>query len=70
MKLKPIRRLLGLLVVGDGIRAFVAPEAYVRGLQCGTPLIDDILDYVAENRRLTLRFSMAEIAIGLWLTFR
>lgn len=68
MKLRPVRRSLGLLLIGDGIRALLAPQQYVRRLQGGTPLIDDILEYFAENRRLTLSFSITEIAIGLWLT--
>lgn len=66
-KLKPIRRSLGILLVADGIRALAAPEAYARRLQTGTPLIDDLLEYFAENRRLTVSFSVAEMAMGLWL---
>jgi hypothetical protein len=68
MKLKPVRRSLGLLLLTDGIRAFAAPEQYVRKLERGTPLIDDILEYFAENPRLTRGFSLTEMAIGLWLT--
>ena len=68
MTLTLIRKSLGLLLVADGIRAFIAPEAYVRRLQRGNPLIDDILDYLVENRRLMLRFSVIEIVVGLWLT--
>ena len=70
MKLKPIRRYLGLLLVADGIRAFVAPQAYARRLQSGNPLIDDILDYIAESPRFMLRFSVTEIVIGVCLTMR
>lgn len=68
MKLKPIRRSLGLLLLMDGMRAFVAPEQYARKLERGTPLVDDILEYFAENPRLTLSFSVTEIGLGLWLT--
>ena len=68
MTFKPIRKSLGLLLVSDGIRAFIAPEAYVRSLQRGNPLIDDILDYLGGNRRLMLRFSVIEMVVGLWLT--
>jgi hypothetical protein len=46
----------------------VAPQSYARNLQGGNPLIDDILDYFAENPRLMLRFSITEIVVGLWLT--
>lgn len=69
MKIRPIRRSLGLMLLGDGVRAFAAPQKYVRGLQRGTPLFDDILEYLAENPRFTVSFSVTEIAIGLWLTF-
>ncbi len=67
MKLKPVRRSLGLLLLGDGIRALVAPQKYVRGLQRGSPMIDDMLEYLAENPRVTLSYSITEMAIGLWL---
>ena len=68
MKLKPVRRSIGALLLVDGIRAFARPAEYARSLQMGTPLIDDILDYLAENSHLTRNFSIAEMAIGLWLT--
>ena len=70
MKIKPIRRSLGLMLLVDGIRAFRAPEIYARKLQRGTPLVDDILEYFAENPHLTVRFSLAEIALGLWLILK
>lgn len=68
MKLKPIRRSIGVLLLIDGIRAFASPTEYTRSLQMGRPLIDDILDYFAENPHLTRNFSIAEMVIGLWLT--
>ncbi len=68
--MKSIRRSIGLLLLADGIRALVAPEAYARKLQTGTPLLDDVLDYLAENRRFTLGFAASEITLGLWLAVR
>ena len=67
MELKPVRRSIGILLLIDGIRAFLAPSEYARRLEFGTPLIDDILEYFAENPELTRKFSMAEIAMGAWL---
>ncbi len=67
MKLKPIRRSLGLMLLGDGIRAIVAPQEYVRRLQGGSPLIDDMLEALAENPRVMVSFSVTEMAIGVWL---
>lgn len=69
MTLKPFRRTLGILLLVDGVLAFISPTQYPRVLQIGNPLIDDILDYLAENPTLTRRLSTAEIAAGLWLTF-
>ena len=70
MKVTTLRRSLGFLLVADVIRASVAPQAYARSLQRGNPLIDDILDYIAESPRFMLRFSVTEIVIGLCLTIR
>ena len=70
MKLKPVRRSIGLLLLFDGVAAFLAPGEYPRRFEFGPPLIDDILEYIAENPDLTRKFSLAEIALGLWLTIR
>lgn len=68
MTLKPFRRTLGVLLLVDGTLAFLSPTKYPRVLEIGNPLIDDILDYLADNPTLTKRLSIGEIALGLWLT--
>lgn len=70
MKLKPVRRCIGLLLLIDATRGFLAPSEYPRRLQFGSPLMDDILDYFAENPDLTRKFSIAEAVLGLWLALR
>jgi hypothetical protein len=70
MNLKPLRRSLGVLFLFDGINAFLWPVEYRRKLEFGAPMIDDVLDYFAENQGFTRRLAVAEIAIGLWLTLR
>ncbi len=67
MKLKTVRRSIGLLLLLDGIRAFLAPTEHPRRLEFGPPLIDDILEYFAENPELTRKLSVGEVALGLWL---
>ncbi|MGA8029492.1 MAG: hypothetical protein WB992_20310 [Bryobacteraceae bacterium] len=67
MKPKFFRRAVGLLLLADGIRAFARPAQYSRSFQFGSPLIDDILDYFAENPRLIRNFSVVEMTIGAWL---
>jgi hypothetical protein len=69
MTLRPFRRALGALLLLDGGLAFVSPEKYPRVLQIGNPLIDDILDYLADNPTLTRQLSLGEMAIGIWLVF-
>jgi hypothetical protein len=66
MKLKPVRRSIGFLLLVDGTAALLAPSRYMRRLEFGNPLIDDILDYLAENPDLVRKLKMAEIAMGLW----
>ena len=68
MKLKPIRRSIGMLLLFDGIRSFISPTGYPRKLEFGSPMIDDILDYFAEHPELTRKLSLAEIVTGVWLT--
>ena len=70
MKLRPISRILGLVLIADGTMALSAPRSYLRSLEKGTPIIDDLLEFFAQNPELTRQFSMAEVIAGLWLTFR
>lgn len=67
MELKPFRRTLGLLALADGISTLLAPRDYLRKLRTGEPLVDDILDFLAENPDLARNASIAEILVGLWL---
>lgn len=69
MTIKPFRRALGMLLLLDGTLALISPTEYLRKLELGNPLIDDVLDYLADNPTLTRRLSVGEIAIGVWLTF-
>lgn len=64
---KYLRRSIGVLLLVDGIRAFAAPAKYPRRFQSGSPLIDDILDYFAENPHLVRNFSIVEMTVGAWL---
>ncbi len=70
MKLRPISRTIGAVILADGICAMVSPTNYTRRLETGTPIIDDLLEYFAENPDMTRGFSILEIALGAWLTFR
>lgn len=68
MKLKPVRRSLGMLMLVDGALGLIFPSEYMRKLEFGIPLMDDILDYFAENPKLTQRVAIGEIVLGCWLT--
>lgn len=70
MKLRPFSRLLGLAMLADGAAALSAPRTYLRNLEKGTPIIDDLLEFFAENPDLTRKFAIVEVGLGLWLTFR
>lgn len=70
MKLRPITRLLGIVLVADGAAALSSPRAYLQSLEKGTPIIDDLLEFFAENPDLTRKISVFEIGLGLWLTLR
>jgi hypothetical protein len=70
MKLRPFSRLFGIVLLADGATALAAPREYLRALQKGTPIIDDLLEFFAENPDLTRKFSVAEMVLGVWLTFR
>jgi hypothetical protein len=70
MTLKPVRRSIGFLLLADGIVALFTPSDYVRKLEFGNPLADDLLEYLAENPRLIRRLKLFEIALGIWLVLR
>ncbi|MDQ2773610.1 MAG: hypothetical protein M3Y57_01590 [Acidobacteriota bacterium] len=65
-----ISRIFGAVLVADGICAMVEPTTYSRRLEIGTPIIDDLLEFCAENPDITRGFSVLEIALGAWLTLR
>ena len=68
--MKLLSRILGVAMLADGIGALISPRDYPRRLQTGTPMIDDLLEFFAENPDMTRGFSIVEIAIGAWLTLR
>lgn len=70
MKLRPFSRLFGIVLLADGTAALSSPRSYLRSLQKGTPIIDDLLELFAQNPDLTRGFSLVEIIAGAWLTFR
>lgn len=65
-----LTRALGLLMLTDGVAALIAPRTYLRKLETGTPLMDDLLEYFAQHSRETRAVAAGEVALGLWLTFR
>ncbi len=70
MKLRPLSRLFGIILLADGVAALNAPREYTRGLEKGTPIVDDLLELLADNPDLVRKFSMLEIVAGLYLTLR
>ena len=70
MSLKPLRRAIGILMLVDGALSFASPTEYPRRLQFGNALIDDILDFLADNPVLTRRLAVGEMIIGMWLAVR
>ena len=70
MILRSIGRAVGIVLLVDGISAMVAPTDYLRRLETGTPLVDDVLDYFAENPEVTRGVALLEIGLGTWLALR
>lgn len=62
--------MFGIILLADGTAALKAPRAYLRSLEKGTPIIDDLLELFAENPDLTRNFAKLEILTGLWLALR
>jgi hypothetical protein len=67
MILRSITRAVGVVLLVDGISALIAPTN-LRKLETGAPLIDDLLDYCAENPDITRGFALLEASLGAWLT--
>lgn len=65
-----LRKTLGLVLVLDGLSAALAPRRYLRTLQDGVPLVDDLLELLAERPDVARGLSAAEILIGSWLVVR
>ena len=62
-----LRKTFGLVLVVDGLSAVMAPRKYLRNLQEGTPLVDDLLELLAERPDVARVLSAAEVLIGSWL---
>ena len=65
-----LRKTIGYLMVADGLAALIAPRDYIRKLEFGNSLVNDLLEYFAERPELTRGFSVSEIAIGLFLALK
>jgi len=70
MIVKLISRTIGTMLVADGLCALISPTKYPRRLEIGTPMIDDMLEFCAENPTFTRALSAIEIGLGAWLTLR
>jgi hypothetical protein len=60
-----LRLTLGWMMIGDGLAAFFAPEAYMRRWQVGDGFIDDLLEYFVQNPSVTRGVAIAEVVAGV-----
>ena len=57
-------------MVADGTGGLLRPRQYPRSLKAGLPVIDDLLEFAAQNPEITQALSTAEILLGAWLIVR
>jgi len=65
-----ITQVVGMLAVGDGVIAALAPVEHIRLWQGGPHLWSDTLDYLAQRPTLTRVLAAGEIALGIWVMLR
>ncbi len=65
-----MKELVGLLMIGDGVLAFVEPRRHVLLWRRGPRAWQAMMDQFVERPGLTRWLGAAEIALGFWLATR
>ena len=65
-----IERWTGLVMIGDGLAGLVWPREYLRKLEIGPKVMNDVLEACAERPTLTRVLCVAEMALGAWIFAR
>ncbi len=70
MQNRGIQRWTGLVMVGDGLAGLIWPREYLRKLEVGPKVINDLLETFAERPRLTRALCAIEVGLGAWIFTR
>lgn len=57
-------------MVGDGVAGLLWPREYLRKLQVGPKLMNDMLEACVQRPGLTRALCLAEVALGAWIFSR
>ncbi len=57
-------------MVGDGIAGFIWPREYLRKLQVGPKVVNNVLEACAQRPQMTRALCALEVALGAWIFIR
>ncbi len=57
-------------LIGDGIAGLLWPQRYLRSLEVGPRVFQELMEGFAQRPELTRAVSISEIALGSWLLLR
>jgi hypothetical protein len=70
MQRRGIQRWTGAVMIGDGLAGLIWPREYLRKLQIGPRLLNEVLEACAQRPDLTRALCVAEVALGAWIFVR
>lgn len=57
-------------MIGDGLAGLIWPREYLRKLQIGPRLLNELLEGCAQRPDLTRALCVVEVALGAWIFVR
>ena len=70
MVTRRLKEALGILLVGDGVIATVAPSRHSRLWQVGPRWLRDLMQPFVDHPGMTRLTALGQIALGIWLASR
>jgi hypothetical protein len=70
MVTRRVKEAIGILVIGDGVVALIAPVRHSRLWQFGPARYQRFMRAFIDHPTMTRLSAVSQIALGLWLAFR
>jgi len=67
---RQLKELLGMMMIGEGVTAAIAPIRHARLWEIGPKPLRRLTKYLEDRPKLTVALAATEVGLGVWLTLR